>query len=154
MDSKEARLLNFARKYHERFERFRAIEFECVQAGMYDYSDGAFRLLSDMEKCYSSKAYYAALVLAFSAIEIYLTDTEKLKGKSIQVLQKAGIAEEVDWLRKLRNDIVHGNSNELIAYDTFDPNNDIESELEQMCLRAFVLVHELPFKMQGIGKFA
>ena len=154
MQSTKTALLKFAEEYQDRFYQFRAIEFGCVQSGGYSYSEGAFRLLSDMEKCYACKAYYAALVLAFSAIEIYLTDTEKLTGSSKILLEKAGLSEEIDWLRRLRNDIVHGDSNDLVAYDTFSMDDGLESVLDEMCVRAFTLAHTLPFKMQKIGVYA
>lgn len=157
MEQKDSLLLEFAKEYQSRFNRFRTIEAQCIQSlesGLYNYPSAAYRLLADMEKCYSCKAYYAAIVLAFSSIEIYLTETEKLRGNSKQLLKKAGLHDEVDWLRQLRNDIMHGNPNKSVKYDAFDLNQDLENALEKMCIKAFTLVHSLPLRMQKLGEFA
>ena len=130
-------------------DRFRKIEFSQLQEGIYDYPEAAFNLLSDMEKCYASRAYYAAICLAYSAIEIYLVQVEKLKPnrKEGNVLKQAGLGKNYEWLIKIRNAIVHGNQHELIQYGGWD-DKGLEFVLDGMCQKAFKLAHSLPFAMR------
>lgn len=148
MDIKDKNALELGRMYQSRREHFRNIEFSCLPKGHFEYPDAAHRILSDMEACYSAKAYYAALCLAASSIDIFLEQTEKVRGRNFyERLDNAELFEEVDELRILRNDIMHGNENPLVQYGAFDPDRKLEKELEIICQKAFVLMHSLPHRL-------
>lgn len=138
----------FGEMFSKRKQLFRLVELSCIPKGLFEYPDAAHRILADMEKCYCAKAYYAAICLATSSIEIFLEQTEKVKGRNFkQLLENSGLLEEVDEFRTLRNDIMHGNENDLIQYDAFDPDGKLELELEILCLKVFKLVHSLPHRL-------
>jgi hypothetical protein len=133
----------FANEFWMRFEHFRRIEVEQI-VGPFRYSHEAFALLRDAELCYAAKAYFASIVMAHSIIEIHLKKAEGLTGTASELFKKAGITEEVDWLRKLRNDIIHGNSSSQVTYGI---NEDLATVWEQYCLRAFEFMHALPIRL-------
>lgn len=133
----------FANDFWRRFENFRRIELEQI-VGPFRYSDEAFALLRDAELCYAAKAYFASIVMAHSIIEIHLKKVEGLTGTAHELFKKAGIIDEVDWLRKLRNDIVHGNSSSQVTYDV---DEELATVWERYCLKAFEFMHALPVRL-------
>ena len=138
-------LEEFGRDFWKRFNYFRQIEVNEVMVGPFDYSAEAFALLRDAELCYAAKAYFASVVMAHSIIEIHLRKVEGLEERTASTLfKKAGINEEVDWLRKLRNDIAHGNENPEITYGI---DSNLEITWEAYCIRAFQFMHELPVRL-------
>lgn len=129
-------------EFIERFRAFRQIEMQQIGFEPFAYSPEAFALLRDAELCYAARAYFASILMACSIIEIHLRKVVGLKESNAAALfRKAGINEETDWLRKLRNDIAHGNTNGQITYDID------ELIWEQYCVRAFTLMHELPVRL-------
>lgn len=82
--------------------------------------------------------------MAHSIIEIHLRRVEGLKGNAADLFRKAGIKEEVEWLRELRNAIAHGNANHEITYVI---NDDLETVWENYCIKAFVFMHKLPIRL-------
>ncbi|MCC4283285.1 hypothetical protein LL273_06080 [Marinobacter salarius] len=142
--SDEAAKLDFAEDYWRRFWDFRKIEAAYVSQVPYDWSHEEFALLRDAERCYASKAYYACLVLAQSVIEIHLRRIHGLKGQAAKLFQRAGIKSELDWLNKIRNDILHGNPNSIVSYGITEEE---ESLLEQYCKRAIHLMHGIPVSL-------
>ncbi len=146
MDDSE-KFENFGRSFWQRFEHFRKIETQEIEKGPFRYSAEAFALLQEIELCYAAKAYYACLILAHSIIETHLRRIEGMNGWAAQIFAKAGIREEMTWLTKLRNDITHGNPNELVSISIDD---EMEKTLEQYCEKAFRLMHELPIRLQKL----
>jgi len=140
----------FGRKFWERFFYFRQIEAEeTVGKGVFAYSNEAFALLRDIELCYASKAYYACIILAQSIMEAHLKQVEGMRGGAAQLFKDAGIQAETEWLRNLRNAIVHGSPHEQVTYTVFPED---EQTLEEYCIRAFRLMHELPIRMEKLRK--
>lgn len=146
MDDSE-RLEKFGRGFWKRFEHFRSIEAQEIAKGPFRYSNEAFVLLQDIELCYAAKAYYACIVLAHSIIETHLARVEGMTGWAAEMLKKAGIREEIAWLTKLRNDIAHGNPNQLVTIALDDETTEV---LEGHCEKAFRFMHELPIRMQRL----
>jgi len=124
--------------YEKRFWQFRAMEAECLIPGLYKSSAEQLALLRDLERCYASRAYFACLVMAASIVEIHLRKVLKHSGAAQQIIEKAGIATEIDWLRSIRNDIVHGNTSPLVSYNI---DSDAEDMLEKHCQRALRFLH-------------
>lgn len=135
---------DIGRKFLERFNSFRNIEMQQIGSNPFAYSAEAFALLRDAELCYAIKAYFASILIAHSIIEIHLRKVAKMKGTAAEIFKKAGITEEVEWLRILRNDIAHGNTNAEITYLIDEENEPI---WEQYCIRAFTIMHELPVRL-------
>jgi hypothetical protein len=148
MNTEDEGHLKFAREYWRRFWEFRAIEGKNIPDGHFDSGEAAFRLLSDLERCYAAKAYYACLMLSFAMMEIYLTRVEGYSGSAATVIRDAGLMIEIDWLRKIRNDLTHGNPNDSFRYNA---SLDVEqrAKLEADCQRAFRILHALPKRSQG-----
>lgn len=138
----------FSRDFWARFNEFRSIEAEEVIKGPFRYCNEAFVLLQDIELCYAAKAYYACLVLAHSIIETHLARVEGLTGWAAEMFKKAGIREEIEWLTNIRNDITHGNPNK---YVTISLDSESQQELEELCRKAFRLMHELPIRLQKLN---
>lgn len=131
---------SFYADYNQRVKDFRELEFEITFGqGNPKSSYKAFALLSDMETCYAARAYYACLVLALAAIEAYLKTQfgdRNLYGN----LEKSGYVHELDWLRKLRNAIVHEDDTESVKYL---PRPEEQQILDDYCKRAFKFVHTI-----------
>ncbi len=136
--------LKFARDFNKRFTTFRQIEMQQIGSGSFEYSSEAFALLRDVELCYAIRAYFACILLAHSIIEIHLRKVEGMKGNAVELFKKAGISDEVEWLRKLRNDIAHGNTNQEITYAV---DEEISIIWEEYCVRAFRFMHDLPVRL-------
>lgn len=148
--SESAGFEKFASNFWARFDRFRQIEVQELVEGPFEYSSEAFALLRDAELCYAAKAYFASIVMAHSIIEIHLRKIEGLQERTASALfRRAGIDEEVEWLRKLRNDIAHGNQNPEVTYGI---DENLEQVWENYCLKAFQFMHELPIRLNHASK--
>ncbi|EJG1899381.1 hypothetical protein [Vibrio parahaemolyticus] len=139
--------MNFDARYldefNQRFVEFRAIEADVVMGKRTENGCGkAFALLDNMELSYASGAYYGCLVLACTAIEASLNhefgDAGNLKSK----IEMSGYGEEIDWLRLLRNKIIHKNESSIVEYVVDDQQ---ESELKELCKLAFIMAHTIYF---------
>ncbi|MEJ2633027.1 MAG: hypothetical protein P8014_13780 [Acidihalobacter sp.] len=130
--------IEFAKYFAERFWRFRKIEAQCVRGKSKDnHCHAAFVLLKDMELCFAARAYYSCLLISFTAIESCLNH-ENVPGRNMhEKIQNSGYADELDWLRVLRNDIVHRGKVDHVIYD------EEEQQLEEQCVKAFVLAHTI-----------
>lgn len=138
-------LEKFGKEFWKRFQNFRSIEVKEIMEGPFEYSSEAFALLRDAELCYAAKAYFASIVMAHSIIEIHLRKIGGFKDRTAsELFRKAGIGEDVEWLRKLRNDIAHGNENLEITYGV---DHDLEQVWEGYCIKAFKFMHELPIRL-------
>lgn len=137
---------NFGRGFWQRFNHFRSIETQEVFKGPFRYSNEAIALLQDIELCYAAKAYYACLVLSHSIIETHLARVEGMTGWAAEMFAKAGIRDEIAWLTKIRNDITHGNPNKFV---TFSLDDESQKTLEELCEKAFRLMHELPIRLHA-----
>ena len=102
-------LIKFARRYFDDVEQARRIEFTAIGDNVRgEFHPKAFALYYDLERCYASGAYRAAIIVAFMIIEIHLKKIEGLDGKAWKILRDAGIYDQVQWLHNERNCIVHG----------------------------------------------
>ena len=129
--------------FNSRFHEFRAIEASVVIGKSNCNSSGkAFSLLYDMELCYSAKAYYACLIIACTAIESILSHELGEKDNLKIKIEKSGYKNEADWLRLLRNEIVHGKGKQIIHNMV---HGEIEEELKKQCRNAFKIVHTMHF---------
>ena len=131
----------FLESFTQRFKRFRAIEAQCVRGKAKSNScHAAFVLLKDMELCFSAQAYYSCLLISFTAIESCLNH-ENVPGNNMhEKIQNSGYADDLDWLRRLRNGIVHRGEVEHVLYD------HQENQLEELCKKAFVLAHTIYYE--------
>jgi len=93
-----------------------------------------------MELCYASGAYYACLVIACTSIEACLNHEFGDDGALKTKLEQSGYAPEADWLRVIRNKIVHRNDHSIVKFHLMDEN---EQELKELCRKAFALVHTI-----------
>ena len=145
MDSLEESSLNerFGESFWKRFQDFRNIEFQSIPSYTpFISASQEFALLRDIELCYAAKAYYACLVLVYASVQIQIEYVKKIpKHKVKSFLSETSIQEDHDWLRKLRNDIMHGNINANVKYHS---SEDGEVVLEAYCIRAFKLMFKLP----------
>lgn len=127
--------------YWTRFWRFRAIENRCLtETGDPTVAEEAWKLLSDLESAYAARSYSACFCLACAMIEIHLRRVSGLKGDLSRMLRKVELFSELQWLVKLRNDVMHGNPNPFIVYS---PHAEKRDELERLCEKAFMAVHTI-----------
>ncbi|MGY6631589.1 MAG: hypothetical protein ACXIUL_11325 [Wenzhouxiangella sp.] len=133
----------FERMCQSRIDKFRKIEADLVVGKRStEFSAKSFSLLRDIEMSYATKSYYACLVLAFCAIEASLNKVFGNSGSMKEKIQKSGYADEADWLRDVRNKLVHKESTDLISYF---PEPELEKILEEYCIRAFKIAHTVHF---------
>lgn len=137
--------IKFLEEYKSRFKEFRNFEFFCLErTNNATIADEAWRLLSDLEHSFAAKIYSGCFVLTCAMIEIHLRKVLDLRASGLkQLLIKVGLFKEHEWLVKLRNDIMHGNPNDLIHYFY---NSDNQSELDKKCFHAFLLLHTIAAK--------
>ena len=144
-DDETTSLIKFARRYFGDIDQARRIE----DAAIGDKTTGAFHpkafaLYYDMERCYASGAYRAAIVVAFMIIEMHLKKIEGLDGKAWKILREAGIYDEVKWLHEERNRIVHGDDAlDFVPSHMFDEKQIAEwrRKAEQAISTATVVTH-------------
>lgn len=104
-------LLNFPNK--ELWEKRNAwIESEIEQSmvgGSYMVSDHATALFLDLQACYCIGAWLSVVILSVSVIDAHLRETEAIDGKigTAKLLDNYFSAEDINWLRRLRNKYVH-----------------------------------------------
>jgi hypothetical protein len=134
--------------FNERYNEFRQIEADSVRGkGGENLSTKSFALLSELEMCYASKAYIACIMLACTAIEASIKNKIG-KGNLAKKIEESGYKKEVDWVRLLRNDLVHNINSSHIEQSCFADVKDIEEnehKLREYCKRAFKLMHEIHF---------
>ena len=130
-------------EFDQRFEEFRRIESEAISNTLRNGSDGSYKsfsLLSDMETCYAAKAYSACVVLACIAIESSFGKEMGNKKNLKSMIKKSGYEEDLDWLRELRNKIVHNEECEFVNYQNVDKS---ETDMDSICKKAFKMVHTI-----------
>ncbi|WP_079202882.1 hypothetical protein [Pseudomonas sp. CC6-YY-74] len=132
------------KSFKDKFKEFRTIEASLV-FGRYkdDSCTKAFSLLRDMELSYAIGAYYACLVIACTSIEACLSHEFGDKGTLGSKLEKAGYTTEANWLREVRNSIVHKNDSSIVQHHFSEEH---EQELKELCRKAFVLVHTIYYE--------
>ena len=130
--------------FKEKFKEFRAIEARLVSGKHKDNScTKAFSLLRDMELSYAIGAYYACLVIACTSIEACLSHEFGDKPTLDNKLKRSGYAAEANWLRNVRNAIVHKNDSSIVQHHFSEEH---EQELKELCQKAFVLVHTIYYE--------
>ena len=135
---------DFLQEFMARFNEFRLIEAKLVLGKFKDNScQKAFSLLHDMELTYAAGAYYACLIIACTSIEACLNHELGNEGNLKNKLEKSGYTSEADWLREVRNAIVHKNDSSVVR-NHFDEEH--EEYLKKLCRKAFVLVHTVYFE--------
>ncbi len=145
MDSRDREACaDFGVRYWNRFDSFRTFEGVCLShTGDFTIANEAWNLLPDLERAYAAKAYTACFTLACAMIEIHLSKVAAPNSKQQSLrtmLEREGLLDELRWLVKLRNDIMHGNSNEFVKYYR---KPELEAELEAKCFDAFRALHTI-----------
>lgn len=134
----------FLKDFKEKFNEFRTIEAGLVRGKHKENScTKAFSLLHDMELSYAVGAYYACLIIACTSIEACLSHEFGNDGNLQSKLEQSGYSSEADWLRKIRNAIVHKNDDSIVKHHFSEEH---EKELQDLCRRAFVLVHKIYYE--------
>lgn len=133
------------RDFWVRLHQFRYLEGLCLEeANDATIADEAWALLGDLERAYSAKSYSACFCLACAMIEIHLRRIVRPKGNNLNnMLKSIGLLDELEWLVELRNAVMHGNPNPFISYFR---KPELESEVEQLCQKAFVALHSIAAK--------
>lgn len=131
----------YLKKFNSRFSEFRAIEASIVAGKRKENSCGkAFSLLYDMELCFAAKAYFACLIIACAAIEACLNHEFGNEGNLKSKIVRSGYEAEADWLRIIRNKIIHKNDSTIVSHFLVGKQ---EEELKVKCKNALKLVHEI-----------
>lgn len=128
---------------NRRFTEFRLIELEVIEECNSSSSPSwkSFALLYDMETCYATKSYFACILIAATAIEASLATFYGNKSEGLyKDLKKSKYAAEADWLRLLRNSIVHKPNSNVVELRI---TQEREKELDEKCKAAFRLVHTI-----------
>lgn len=105
-------------------------EMQCIEDGTDCSSHGA-ALFMDLQACYCLGAWLAVIVLSVSVIDAHLRETEALNDKmqTAKLLDKYYKGDDdINWLRKLRNQYVHLNLDNPIleVNDQFDNRINLE----------------------------
>jgi hypothetical protein len=93
-----------------------------------------------MELCYSARAYNACIIVSFTAIEACLNNEFGDRGQISKKILDSGYQHEIDWLRKLRNKIIHKND-PFLVYENMSVNKEVE--MDEICKEAFLLAHQI-----------
>jgi len=80
------------------------------RGGGYHIGEHALALIGEMQAAFCAGAFVATVVLACTVIDAHLREVEldeKFQGGLNSSFQASKYSEELEWLRKLRNAIVH-----------------------------------------------
>lgn len=135
--------LSFEAKYQNNIEQFRRIEAAALPAdGNFNSSEETFFLFFEMEKCYGVEAYVSTILIAATIIEIYHKKVLKTKGNGESMYKKIGVWDDVKWLKKLRNDISHGNPDFKLNSE-YLTNDEVKADWRHLAKRAISLATRL-----------
>src|ERR1044072_10034499 len=84
-------------------------EIEQSMKGSYLASDHATALFMDLQACYCIGAWLSVIILSVSVIDAHLRETEAMDNKigTAKLLEEYYFgAEDINWLRRLRNKYV------------------------------------------------
>jgi hypothetical protein len=119
------------------------------RGGSYFVSDQASALCGDVEIAFCAGAWIAVVVLAMAVVDSQLRDTEypDFKGSTNELIKFLGLNQELQWLRRRRNQLVHINvDNPAITLDQQWLNQE---QLEKDARKAIELMFEAFFSNPG-----
>ncbi len=119
------------------------------RGGSYFESEQACALCGDVEIAFCAGAWIAVVVLAIAVVDSQLRDAEypDFKGSTSELIKVLGLNQELQWLRKRRNQLVHVNvANPAFTVDQQWFN---QQELEKDARRAIELMFEAFFSSPG-----
>lgn len=125
-------------------------EIARLETGCYLVSDHSTALFMDMRRAYCGGAWLSVVVMSISVIDSHLRETESGDNKigTAKLLNEFVEGEDVNWLRQLRNRIVHLN----LVNPEFTMNAwfDNQKELEEQATKAMLTCIRIFFQTPGV----
>ena len=114
-------------------------ELEKAEVAGHAMSDYALVLFQDMELAYCAGAWLSVIIMSVSIIDAHLReDIDDNKIGTAKLLSDYYEGDNIDWLRKLRNNYVHYDiNNPVLDLDTYHSKG---KELEQNATTAIKMV--------------
>lgn len=118
----------------------------CLNVGECEASPHAIALFNDMTFAFCAGAWISVVVMSISVIDAQLRETESAneKVKTVDLLKEYYKGENIDWLRRLRNQYVH-----VEVGSSWFVNNDFyerQDELEQNAIIAIEMTIKALFQ--------
>ncbi|GBU27749.1 hypothetical protein R84B8_01290 [Treponema sp. R8-4-B8] len=118
--------------------------------GEYDVSEQAGALAIDLQIAYCAGAWVAVIILSIAIIDAHLREIEvpEFQGNTEKLLKETGLTNELDWLRKRRNKLIHLNiDNPAITVDDQWEKREL---LEVEARKAIELVFDVLFSSHWV----
>lgn len=118
--------------------------------GSHLVSDHATALFMDLQACYCAGAWLSVVILSVSVIDAHLRETEAMDTKlgTAKLLDSYYFgADDINWLRRLRNNYVHIDLNNPLL--ELNIQYDKRHELESDATRAIKMVIAAFFQSPG-----
>ncbi|ELI5882865.1 hypothetical protein ACVW8L_004554 [Vibrio parahaemolyticus] len=93
-------------EWEQRRRIYDSIWSDCINENGSLTNSHAGNLNVELERCYCSGAWVACIILAAAMAEVHLSYLNKWKNN--QYLEELGIDDKWEWLKKKRNDLIHG----------------------------------------------
>ena len=118
--------------------------------GGYEVSEQAAALAMDLQIAYCAGAWVAVIILSIAIIDAHLREIEvpEFQGNTEKLIKEAGLTNELDWLRKRRNKLIHLKIDNpaITVDDQWDKRNLLETEAR----KAIELVFDVLFSSSWV----
>jgi hypothetical protein len=118
-------------------------------SGGYAVSEQACALMMDLEVVFCAGAWVSVIILSMSIIDAQLREVEVpgFQGNTEKLLKETRLTDELDWLRKRRNKLLHlsPDSPEITVDDQWDKREEMEIEARRAISLAIMVLFLTPF---------
>lgn len=145
MDQIEQPPLSLWKHRRDWFEALFDVETRC---GSYLVGEQALGLLVDLQAAYCAGAFIACVILSCTIVDAHIRETEAGEGFNGGIgaaFDFSEFQEELEWLRKRRNHLVHFKATRALAISVDDHYAQRNSHEEDAC-RAITLVASVLFE--------
>jgi len=115
----------------------------------YSVSEQACALLMDLQIAFCSGAWLSVVILSLAIIDAHLREVEVpgFIGNTANLIREINLENELDWLRKRRNELVHIDINNpaLTVDDQWYRIDEFENDARQAVTLVFKVFYLTPF---------